>query len=71
MKIHGLTPRQWEIAQLAGQCIPPKEIAKRLLIDVSTLYRHLEKIRAAWRLDPKLDLQGQIVRRMAAPDIAA
>lgn len=65
VKVHGLTERQWAIAELVGQCVRPKEIATRLGLSADTVYGHTERIVLAWHLDPNLDAHSQIALRVA------
>lgn len=70
MRIYGLTERQLEVARLVGQCVPVKEIAKRLHVSVFTIHDHIDRIAVAWNLDPTLDVRSQIVKRIAAESAA-
>lgn len=65
MKVHGLTERQWEIAELIGRCARAKTIAATLGISTDTVHGHTERIVIAWQLDPNLDHHSQIALRVA------
>ena len=57
----GLTPRQMEIARLATEAIPTREIAARLMVTEGTVKVHLHNIYAKLQVDGRV---GLVLRAM-------
>lgn len=46
VKPHGLSPRQWEVAQLVASGLTNKETASELFVETSTIDSHVHEILA-------------------------
>lgn len=64
-RIHGITTREWEVAERIGDCESVKTIAGALGISVFTVHGHIDHIVLAWDLNPTKPAQSQIALRVA------
>ena len=61
----GLTPREWEIAQLLGEGLSNKEIADRLVISQRTAETHVERILTKLGFTSRLQVASWLVDQQA------
>ena len=61
----GLTPREWEIAQLLGEGLSNKEIADRLVISLRTAETHVERILSKLGFTSRLQVPSWVADQQA------
>lgn len=66
MRIHGLTPHQYNIAERIARGDTDKSIRKELSIRQPTLRFHVARIALAWRIDASKNLRVEIAKRFTA-----
>lgn len=66
-----LSQREFDVFQLLGKGLPPREIAKRLFLSVKTVETHRAKIRMKLGLDSATDLTNFAINWLHRPNEAA
>lgn len=64
MKKHGLTPRQYAVAQCISRAYLDKQTAQLLGIRYKTVKVFVGEICDVWQIDRTMNLRVQIARRM-------
>lgn len=72
MRTHGLTDREWQVAELVADGLTDRAIAFRLGLSWRTVDFHLRRIGRRWELGGEgMNKRSQIVRRVLEAKRAA